>query len=84
LIYLKPAAVRVQVDDSDWRGFESRSVEPLTCDEGNGSGAHLALEQLTVRIVIVAVGLQPQQVSDPHVQLESIDGAREHVLGTRG
>ena len=43
---------------------------------------HLAFEHLAVLVVIVAVGLQAQQVPHPHAQLGTIHGLAEKVLGS--
>ena len=43
--------------------------------------ADLAFEHLAVLVVIVAVGLEAQQVPHPHAQFGAIDRLGEKVLG---
>ncbi len=50
-------------------------------DEVGGARDHLAFEHLAVLVIGLAVGLEAQQVPDPHAELGAIHGLAQEVLG---
>ena len=82
LIDPQPLPVQADVHDPDRRRVERRPVETLAVNQVGRPRAHLAFEHLAVPVVIVAVGLEAQQVPHPHAQLGPIHGLGEEVLGS--
>ena len=84
-------AVHVPHDDGVLRQIEQRRLfgehggllfEGLGAfDEVGGARATSPSSMLAVVVVVVAVGLEAQQVPHPHAQLGAIDGLGEKVLG---
>jgi len=81
LIDSQPLSVQAYAHDPNWRRVKCLSLETLALDQVGRARAHFAFQHLTVLVVIIAVGLETQQVPHPHAQFGTIHGLREKVLG---
>jgi hypothetical protein len=85
-------AVHVLDDDGVLRKVEQRRLlgengglllEGLrSFNQGGRARGHFDLEPLAVLVVVLAVGLEAQEISHPHTQLGTIHGLGEKIFGS--
>ena len=81
LVDPQPPPVQPDVHDADGGGIEGRPIEAFALDQIGGARADLALEDLAVAVVVVAVGLEPQQIPHPNRELGTVDRLAQKLLG---
>jgi hypothetical protein len=80
LIDAEPVSIQSDMDDSHWRRVERRPIQALAVDQIGAAGADFRFEHLAVFVVIVAVGLEPEQIPDADAQFGAVHRLGQEVF----